>query len=561
MSRDDPDENAPTSPLDVPNPRAITPAASIALLSQTDVIESEPGNGSLDADRAKEKLALEMAYEEVGLTEEPVILGKRPLRVRLWEITVNWLPLGYITFGGPAAHVALMLQLWVHSDDKRWLDAASFAELFSLCQTLPGPASTKLQFAIAIIRTGLFPALYAFLLWGLPGFVVMLGIAYGINAVGSGIPVWMAYVENGLVSVAVGLVALAAYKLARAMYTTDMQIFIGFLSFAFASAFSTTSWIYPVLMAGGGVIMYLWRALERLALEGRVDPKKTVWSNGWSIITGKKPGDAGSSEKNGASSQSSEKQATQLAQDVPPVYLTYSPSTGAVLIATAVLVFVVCIVVRNTSAYDGLPRPVQLFITLFECGVIIFGGGPVVIPLLAGYIVDQGWCTSQEFLIGLAFINCCPGPNFNFAAYLGALALRTSAASLFAGAVIGTAAIFSPGLLLIAGFLPFWHRVRTHSTARIVLDGVNAAAVGLVFAAAYGLWQKAIVPVTRNADGTIVVSSTSRILDVGQVPLYVILAAFGFVSCGVVTKWKIPDPWAVAVGGLVGLVQWAVSVR
>ncbi|KAJ3311521.1 hypothetical protein HDU93_005116, partial [Gonapodya sp. JEL0774] len=167
----------------------------------------------------KEKLANEtdVDYDETNFRHPDIVLGRRPLAERLWEVTVNWLPLGYVTFGGPGAHVALMLQLWVHNDNKKWLDPNSFAELFSICQSLPGPASTKLQFAIAIIRTGLVPALYAFLLWCMPGFLIMLGIAYGINAIGNSIPVWLAYIENGLVSVAVGLVALAAYKLAKSM--------------------------------------------------------------------------------------------------------------------------------------------------------------------------------------------------------------------------------------------------------------------------------------------------------------------------------------------------------
>jgi Chromate transporter len=53
------------------------------------------------------------------------------------------------------------------------------------------------------------------------------------------------------------------------------------------------------------------------------------------------------------------------------------------------------------------------------------------------------------------------GPNFNFAAFCGALALRKSGpAAALGGAAIAWAGIFVPGLLTIAGVLPLWHKYR-----------------------------------------------------------------------------------------------------
>jgi chromate transport protein ChrA len=61
---------------------------------------------------------------------------------------------------------------------------------------------------------------------------------------------------------------------------------------------------------------------------------------------------------------------------------------------------------------------------MYLAGTIIFGGGPVVIPLLKVYVVDPGWVSSRDFLLGLAIIQAFPGPNFSFAIYLGGLALQ-----------------------------------------------------------------------------------------------------------------------------------------
>jgi chromate transport protein ChrA len=54
-----------------------------------------------------------------------------------------------------------------------------------------------------------------------------------------------------------------------------------------------------------------------------------------------------------------------------------------------------------------------LHLLTLRTGTIIFGGGPVVIPLLREYVVDEGWVTPRDFLIGLAVIQAFPGPNFN----------------------------------------------------------------------------------------------------------------------------------------------------
>lgn len=58
---------------------------------------------------------------------------------------------------------------------------------------------------------------------------------------------------------------------------------------------------------------------------------------------------------------------------------------------------------------------------MYLAGTVIFGGGPVVIPMLRSYVVDPGWVSSRDFLIGLAIIQAFPGPNFNFAVFLNAL--------------------------------------------------------------------------------------------------------------------------------------------
>jgi len=71
-----------------------------------------------------------------------------------------------------------------------------------------------------------------------------------------------------------------------------------------------------------------------------------------------------------------------------------------------------------------------------------------------------------------------PGPMFNFSAFLGAAYAGP------VGALLAWCGLFLPGLLLVYAALPWWALATTMPAAQAFLKGVNAAASGLVVAAA-----------------------------------------------------------------------------
>jgi chromate transport protein ChrA len=97
--------------------------------------------------------------------------------------------------------------------------------------------------------------------------------------------------------------------------------------------------------------------------------------------------------------------------------------------------------------------------------------------------VKTGWVDDRDFLLGFAILQAFPGPNFNFAAYLGVLALPFNPVL---GAFLGWLGIFSPGILLKLSLLPLYNTWRKNQVAKSVLRGLNAAATGLVYTA---VWQ------------------------------------------------------------------------
>jgi chromate transporter len=84
------------------------------------------------------------------------------------------LPLGFVAFGGPQAHIAILRDALV--DQRYWLDEEQFTELFAIGQGLPGPTSTQLVVSTALARAGPLGGLMAFMVWTLPGLVVLTKI-------------------------------------------------------------------------------------------------------------------------------------------------------------------------------------------------------------------------------------------------------------------------------------------------------------------------------------------------------------------------------------------------
>jgi chromate transport protein ChrA len=201
------------------------------------------------------------------------------------------------------------------------------------------------------------------------------------------------------------------------------------------------------------------------------------------------------------------------------------------------------IALMSVRGLDNTPLEFDLFANMYLAGTIIFGGGPVVIPLLREYVVEPGWVSSRDFLLGLAIIQAFPGPNFNFAVYLGALALNRGSSSVL-GAFLGFLGIFFPGITLSIGVQSIWRVLRTKPAVVSLLRGVNATAVGLVFTAVYRLWQIGYLQGGQDGSGSL-----------GLEPWWVVVAAVTYSS---VQWWNVPPPVAILGGAVGGIAWWGV---
>ena len=169
-----------------------------------------------------------------------------------------------------------------------------------------------------------------------------------------------------------------------------------------------------------------------------------------------------------------------------PFALAYGRRAGAALIA----VFAALLLAAMLLA-PRLPPLAQVAGAFYRTGALVFGGGHVVLPLLEHAVVDPGWIGEDAFLAGYGAAQAVPGPMFSLAAYLGAR-LACGHGGLL-GAVVALLALFLPGLLLVAGALPFWRALAARDVTARMLAGVNAAVVGLLAAALYDpVWITAV---------------------------------------------------------------------
>ncbi|UTT61442.1 chromate efflux transporter [Microcella humidisoli] len=340
------------------------------------------------------------------------------------EVLGQFTVLGLTSFGGPVAHLGYFRERLVVR--RRWISEQGYADLVALAQFLPGPASSQVGFALGLHRAGLLGGLAAFAAFTLPSAVLLVLAALGA-------PLLDGPLAEGLIAglkvVAVAVVAHAVLGMARTL-TPDLRraaIAVG------AGAL--------VLLVGSG-----WATLAAIAA---------------GAVLGLLLCRAGAAPVAGA------------------VRIPISRRAGAASLGLLALLLVALPVLAALAP----SVPLAVADGFFRAGALVFGGGHVVLPLLESAVVAPGWVSEQQFLAGYGAAQAVPGPLFTVAAFLGASIAPGAEGVLLA--VVALVAIFLPGLLLIAGVLPFWGALQGRPAVQALVRGANAAVVGVLAAALY----------------------------------------------------------------------------
>jgi chromate transporter len=180
---------------------------------------------------------------------------------------------------------------------------------------------------------------------------------------------------------------------------------------------------------------------------------------------------------------------------------------------------------RSISALEPVTLT-GLFLLFLKIGSTIYGSGYVLLAFLRGEFVTRGWITQAQLLDAIAIGQVTPGPVFSSATFVGYLIAG------YPGAALATLAIFGPAFVFVALTGPLVSRLRQHPVSSLLLNGLNAAALGLMAAVTLELARSALIDLWTVA------------LTLGS-----LLALVCF---------KVNSTWLVLAGALVGLIHSSV---
>jgi chromate transporter len=128
-----------------------------------------------------------------------------------------------------------------------------------------------------------------------------------------------------------------------------------------------------------------------------------------------------------------------------------------------------------------------LFLFFVKVGAILYGSGYVLLAFIRADLVERWhWLTESQLLDAIAVGQVTPGPVFTTATFIGYVLSGPS------GATVATIGIFLPAFIFVAASGPLVPRIRRSPTAGAFLDGVNAAALSLMFVVTYQLGRTAL---------------------------------------------------------------------
>lgn len=390
----------------------------------------------------------------------------KPARMSVFGIFVAFLKLGCTSFGGPIAHLGYFRAEFV--ERRKWVSDDVFGEIVALAQSMPGPASSQVGFALGLLRGGAWGGLAAWLGFTLPSALLMLAFAVGheeYNGVGA------QAVLHGLQLVAVAVIAQAILRMQRSLAPDNRRLTIAVIATAIVLFAPATQGTLLAIAFGvvAGIILL------------RSNEQQIAVSFGEGV----------------------------------------SRKAGAIAAAVFVALLVTSAFLQSSAINSG-----SVFTRFYRAGALVFGGGHVVLPLLDEATVAKGWISAQGFLSGYGAAQALPGPLFTFAAYLGT-AIRPNPHALLLG-VEALVSIFLPGLLIMTAVLPFWNVLRQGSTIQFALKGINASVVGVLIAA---LYQPVWTSTVHTGFDFWVALSAFVLLTVGKVQPWIVVLSSGTV-CG-----------------------------
>ncbi len=398
----------------------------------------------------------------------------------LWASLKLWSVIGWTSFGGPAAQIAMMQEELV--EKRRWISPHRFLHALNYCMVLPGPEAQQLATYMGWLTHGPMGGIAAGMLFILPSLLIM--IALGSLYVLYGQMPEVQAMLYGLKPAVLAIVVAASFRLGQKVL--NGPLWWGIAAGAFVLLLLKFSFVAVIVLAAlTGWLAYL---LSKTPIKGMPNNMGTA------------------SPANAAYTQSPGEAEDEIAREPEePGYLiddhTPSPAhakSGTKHLLTAILTGVAIWAVVFGVIQSYLPSLLSELAWFFtKVALVTFGGAYAVLPYVFDVVVeDRQWLTVAQMMDGLALGETTPGPLVMVNAFVGFLAaaenleltyLSIPAAGAL-GAVVVTFFTFLPSFVFILAGAPWVEASRRIPSLIAPLTAVSAAVVavivdlGLIFA-------------------------------------------------------------------------------
>ena len=354
------------------------------------------------------------------------------------ELCASFARIGLLSFGGPAAQIALMHRICV--EEKGWIREDRYLHALNYCMLLPGPEAQQLATYIGWLKHGVRGGIVAGLLFVLPGLFVIIALstAYALYQDAG----WLSGLFFGLKAAVLAIVVEAMVRLSRRTLKDRFHVALAVLAFLALFIFALP---FPLVVLAAGLIGYL-----RTRIRG---PQPVL--------------------------------SPPEVMSRPPLLRSFGLLVFWVLVWQAPFLMLLLV-----SGAEGLA---SMFAFFSHMALVTFGGAYAVLAYVAQVAVqDYGWLRPGEMLDGLALAETTPGPLVLVLSYVGYLVGFRTLPGLdpvlggVLGAVLTAWATFVPSFIWIFAGAPYIERLRGQASVSAALSAITAAVVGVI--ANLALW-------------------------------------------------------------------------
>ena len=161
---------------------------------------------------------------------------------------------------------------------------------------------------------------------------------------------------------------------------------------------------------------------------------------------------------------------------------------------------------------------ISLFKTFMKIGIVTFGGGYAMIPIIEQEVVAKHqWMTRDEFVDAIAVTQTCPGAlAINMSSMIGYKLAKVP------GAIVCTLGASLPSFLIILAIAMFFHQFENNKVVAAIFAGIRPAVVALIAVPTFSLAKSAHISLVNC---WIPILSALLIWLMGVNPIWVIIAA------------------------------------